>query len=164
MPSSAWLGPLYEQFRRELFLTAWSTLRQREAAEDAVHAAIVKLAALDAPPRDPKLYLFRCVRNAAIDLRRSQFRRSETSLPDDDQIPSQGPDESDGFDAETLRSVQGVLESLDERSRETIELRLHAGLTFREIADLLDEPLPTVAARYRRALERMGERLEAPHE
>jgi RNA polymerase sigma-70 factor (ECF subfamily) len=164
MPSSAWLGPLYEQFRRELFLTAWTTLRQRESAEDAVHAAIVKLAALEVPPHDPKLYLFRSVRNAAIDLRRAQARRATAALPFEEGLAAPEAEGAPDFDEETLRSVRALVEALDERSRETIELRLHAGLTFREIADLLNEPLPTVAARYRRALERLGERLQAPHE
>ncbi|HEV7282740.1 MAG TPA: sigma-70 family RNA polymerase sigma factor [Pirellulaceae bacterium] len=164
MASAAWLGPLYEQFREELFLTAWTTLRRREQAEDAVHAAVVKLAALPTPPDDAKLYLFRCVRNAAIDLLRAQARRAETGLAHDDWFPAPDAAAPGAFDEETLASVRALVETLDARSRETIELRLHANLTFREIADLLNEPLPTVASRYRRALERLGERLQAPHE
>ena len=164
MASADWLGPLYERFREELFLTAWKTLRRREQAEDAVHAAVVKLAALPTPPDDPKLYLFRCVRNAAVDLLRSQARRAETGLPQDDWLSTPCAEAPAEFDEETLLSVRTLVETLDPRSRETIELRLHANLTFREIADLLNEPMPTVASRYRRALERLGERLQAHHE
>lgn len=164
MPPSAWLGPLYEQFRTELFLTAWTTLRRREPAEDAVHAAIVRLAALDVPPREPKLYLFRAVRNAAVDLARKQSRRREMTLAEASDVASQEADATETFDAETVGAVRTLIESLDERSRETVELRLYAGLTFREIADLFEEPLPTVASRYRRALERLGQSLETPHE
>ena len=45
-----WLAGLYRQNRRQLFLIAWSVLRQPELAEDAVHAAFVGLARLAAPP------------------------------------------------------------------------------------------------------------------
>jgi RNA polymerase sigma-70 factor (ECF subfamily) len=56
------------------------------------------------------------------------------------------------------------MERLDEPSREAIELHLHAGLSFREISELLDEPLPTVASRYRRALNKLGNELTVHHE
>jgi hypothetical protein len=58
---------IYEQFRRELFITAWTVLRRADLAEDAMHSAFVKLAQLGSPPVDPKLYVFRSVRNAAIE-------------------------------------------------------------------------------------------------
>ena len=77
-----WLAGLYRQNRRQLFLIAWSVLRQPDLAEDAVHAAFVGLARLSAPPREPRPYAFRAVRNAAVDLLtalRSAARRADRS-------------------------------------------------------------------------------------
>ena len=45
-----WLAGLYRQNRRQLYLIAWSVLRQPDLAEDAVHAAFVGLARLPSPP------------------------------------------------------------------------------------------------------------------
>jgi len=154
MPQLAWLGCLYERYRRELYLTAWSVLREVGLSEDAVHTAFVQLARLNCPPRDPKLYAFRCVRNAAIDLAKSRSRRRESPLLADWDAPVRVAEE---LDADLMQSLWESLELLEASGREVIELHLHAGLTFKEIAELLGEPLPTVASRYRRAVEKIGQ-------
>lgn len=59
-----------------------------------------------------------------------------------------------------LAALRDALERLSEPDREIIELRHHAGLSFRQIADLLAEPLGTVLARHHRALRKMREILE----
>jgi RNA polymerase sigma-70 factor (ECF subfamily) len=161
MPHSGWLGDLYEQFRRELFRTAWTVLRRADLAEDAVHAAFVKLVKLEAPPLDSKLYVFRCVRNAAIDLARMRSRRKEEALIADWDAPGA---ETEAADSDVLLCVSAAVERLDIASREAIELRLHAGLSFREISELVGEPLPTIASRYRRALAKLSNEVTVHHE
>src|SRR5687767_5395662 len=161
MPQQTWLSTLYQQFRRELFLAAWTVLRRADLAEDAVHAAFVKLIQLDSPPVDPKLYVFRSVRNAAIDLARARSRRREEPLLAEWDAPSPQPGMDDG-DLSPL--IGNVIERLDEASREVIELHVHAELSFQEISQLLDEPLPTVASRYRRALEKISNQIKVHHE
>ena len=161
MPPSAWLGVIYEQFRRELFITAWTVLRRTDLAEDAVHSAFVKLVQLRSPPVDPKLYVFRSVRNAAIDLAKAQSRRREEPLQPDWDAPVTTPVP---VDAELPRLVAELLQQLDDSSREVIELHLHAALTFEEIARMLGEPLSTVASRYRRALDTLGKEIKVRHE
>jgi RNA polymerase sigma-70 factor (ECF subfamily) len=161
MPHSSWLGTVYEQFRRELFRAAWTILRSTHLAEDAVHAAFVKLVKLDSPPADPKLYVFRAIRNAAIDLAKQRSRRREESLSLDWDAPSTAADE---VDPDELSGVSAAIERLDIASREVIELHLHAALSFREISELLGEPLPTVASRYRRALGKLSNEIMVHHE
>jgi RNA polymerase sigma-70 factor (ECF subfamily) len=157
----AWLGSVYEQYRRELYLTAWSVLRDDDASEDAVQTAFAQLAKLKTTPREPKLYVFRCVRNAALDSARARSRRREAPLAADWDAPGHVTSE---LDAEMLRSISESLELLEPPEREAIELHLHAALTFKEIAELLEEPLPTVASRYRRALEKLGQRIKVRNE
>ncbi|HET6323537.1 MAG TPA: sigma-70 family RNA polymerase sigma factor [Planctomycetaceae bacterium] len=157
MPGRTWLDELYRQYRRPLFLTAWNVLRCSSLAEDAVHSAFARLAELRTAPRGPKLYVFRAVRNAAIDLCRSRSRRREEPIGEERISESFGPIPDDG---ELLSSVSVALNQLDEASREVVELHLHSGLTFREIATVLEEPLQTVASRYRRALEKLRQLLE----
>jgi RNA polymerase sigma factor (sigma-70 family) len=150
MHRNDWLRRVYEQSGRELYLTAWSVLREAALAEDAVPTAFVRLAQLETPPLEPKLYVFRCVRNAAIDLARLRVKRREGPLLPEWDVAIDATEE---YDAEVLRSVRESIELLDASGREVIELHLHAELTFKEIAELLGEPLPTVASRYRRALD-----------
>ena len=161
MHHADWLSTVYQQHRRGLFLTAWTVLRRSDLAEDAVHSAFVKLVKLTAPPDNPKLYVFRAVRNSAIDLAKTRSRRREEPLPDGWDSPC---DEAIAKDPEPLRSLAERLNSLDVPSREVIELHLHAALTFQEISQMLAEPVPTVASRYRRALEKLGKELKVSHE
>jgi RNA polymerase sigma-70 factor (ECF subfamily) len=161
MPHTCWLGTVYEEFRRELFRAAWTILRRTDLAEDAVHAAFVKLVKLDAPPADPKLYVFRAIRNAAIDLARQRTRRREESLSLEWDPPRA---EADEVSCDESRAVSAAIERLDTASREVIELHLHSALSFREISELLGEPLPTVASRYRRALAKLSNEMMVHHE
>ncbi len=161
MVGPTWLDELYRQYRQPLFLTAWNILRCSSLAEDAVHSAFVRLAELRKAPRGPKLYAFRAVRNAAVDLSRNRARRREEPIGvaagTENIEPVSGDDE-------LLTSVSAALSQLDDASREIVELHLHSGLTFREIASVVEEPLPTVASRYRRALEKLRQSLEVCRE
>lgn len=74
MDESNWLAQLYWQNRQALFSVAWNVLRRRELAEDAVHNAFVQLSRRRSAPQHPRLYAFRVVRNAAIDLARKEGR------------------------------------------------------------------------------------------
>jgi RNA polymerase sigma-70 factor (ECF subfamily) len=161
MPQSAWLVAVYEEFRRELFVTAWSVLRRTDLAEDAVQQAFARLVELRQPPVEPKLYVFRSVRNAAIDLAKAWSRRREEPLASDWDAAENAPEHDS---PELTQAVADALARLDAASRGAIELHLHASLTFQEIACLLGEPLPTVASRYRRALEKLGQQLKVRHE
>jgi RNA polymerase sigma-70 factor (ECF subfamily) len=68
---------------------------------------------------------------------------------------------SDAFgqrdDAEVVAAALGRLTAED---RELVELKLFAGLTFREIADVTGLPQGTVATQYRRALGSLRSWLE----
>jgi RNA polymerase sigma-70 factor, ECF subfamily len=161
MPGPTWLDELYQQYRQPLFLTAWNILRCSSLAEDAVHSAFVRLAELRKAPRGPKLYAFRAVRNAAVDLSRNRSRRREESIGVPETPESVGPVSSD---EELLTAVSAALIELDDAAREIVELHLHSSLTFREIAAVLEEPLPTIASRYRRALEKLRQSLEVCRE
>ena len=154
-----WLAGLYRQNRRELYLIAWSVLRQPDLAEDAVHAAFVGLARLSAPPRDPRPYAFRAVRNAAVDLLAARARRREAPIEAADPQPTVARED----ESQLVEAVKQAIERLEPASREAVELHLQAGLTFQEIADLTGEPLSTISSRYRRALARIREQCEVRH-
>jgi RNA polymerase sigma-70 factor (ECF subfamily) len=61
--------------------------------------------------------------------------------------------------------LRDAMEQLSEADREMIELRHVGGLTFRQIAEALNEPLGTVLARQHRALRKLkswlSERIES---
>lgn len=62
---------------------------------------------------------------------------------------------------ESIRGLRLAMEQLPEADREIVELRHHAGLSFKQMADLLDEPIGTLLARHHRALKKLKDLITA---
>jgi RNA polymerase sigma-70 factor (ECF subfamily) len=142
------LHAFYVSTRRQLYTYAVSITADRESAEDVVHDVLERLLRLRDLPADLRPYVFRAVRNAALDSRRrvkvSADWIFEADPTTDDTTPPARPDR-----------LESLLHELPFDERDAIVLKLYSGLTFQEIADLRDLPLPTVASWYRRGLERL---------
>ena len=96
-------------------------------------------------------YVFRCVRNAALDRLASAKRAAQV-----DSIFR-----ANGHCDPALAVLAGeALATLDDEDREAVVLKIYGGLTFREIAVTCGEPVNTVAARYRRALLKLRKFME----
>jgi RNA polymerase sigma-70 factor (ECF subfamily) len=169
---------VYRDHRQGLFTLALAITRCPHRAEDAVHEAMVRLWQSTDLPREPLPYVFSAVRNAAIDqTRRAAVRRRiESTSIFNGMPPGAGPATSRGppdpaaaaITAEQHARLRQAVDDLPQAEREAIVMRIYGGLKFEQIAEALDEPLPTVASRYRRALETLSRRfrsaMEAPHE
>lgn len=153
------LERIYREHRQGLFTLALSITRCPDLAEDAVQEAFARLWRSAARPEgDVVSYVFASVRNAALDqarLRRAPGAPAVSIFDADPATPL-----SAAIDAERRQGVRRAVDALPPKQRQTVVLRLYAGLTFRQIAETLAEPLQTVASRYRRALERIKESLE----
>ncbi len=120
-------------------------------AEDAAQEAFVKLARRlargDALPEHPRAWLLAATRSAALDARRSRSRRQrrETAF-------APPADEPEAVEAEPLLAA---LRTLPARQREVVVLRLWAGLTFPEAAELIGVAASTAHADYTAAIETM---------
>lgn len=101
----------------------------------------------------------------AVNRVRDEMRRRKRALADnadpadlDASIPS-SPNPHDPGESEShvrsLRDLRAAMALLPDADREVVELRHHGGLSFKQIADTLDEPLGTVLARHHRALRKL---------
>ncbi len=146
---------IYRRHRQGLYTLALSIAGRPEAAEDAVHDAVVRLCRGGAAPPtgDAVAYVFAAVRNAAIDQRRRAKPRPAVSIFDLPDAAAGDPavDVSAG-DGERDRRVADALADLPADQREAVVLHLFAGLTFAQAADAVGVPLQTLASRYRRGL------------
>lgn len=139
------LRSFYVESRQQLYTYAVSLTGNREAAEDAIQGVFEKLLRGDARPVELRPYVFRALRNAALDAwRRTRVRTDPIYRPDPEAAP---PGRVDNLDE--------LLRQLTDDEREVIVLKIHGGLTFQEIATMRGAPLPTVASWYRRGLERL---------
>lgn len=152
------LEAIYRGHRQGLFTLALAITGRAEPAEDAVHEAFVRLWKQKRPlAGDLVAYVFAAVRNAAIDQvrRRAAARQAPESIFDH---AATNPAAA-AVEAEQFRLLRQAVEALPPRQCEAVVLKTYAGLTFQQMASVLDEPLPTVASRYRRALDRIGRAL-----
>lgn len=161
-----WLEDIYRDHRRGLFGLALSVVREAATAEDAVHEAFARLAKQKGPPGgDATAYVYRSVRNAAIDQAR---RRKARPTPTDDTaslfaIPSQDDPGQAAETNETQAMLMRAIDNLPDDEREAVVMRSFGGLTFQQIAEATGRPLTTVSSQYQRALGKLRQQLEAHH-
>lgn len=145
------LRHLYETSRAELYMYALSITRNPQHAEDAVQTAFCAVLRQKRPPFELRPYVFRCIRNAALDALARDGREAEaTPLLDRESAP----------DPTLPAMVEDLLAQLPPDQRETIILKTYAGLTLREIAEAREISINTAASWYRRGLERLRELME----
>jgi RNA polymerase sigma-70 factor (ECF subfamily) len=141
---------LYEVHGRALLAYACAFLRGPSDAEDVVHEVFLRLLRDGGATTLSPGYLFRAVRNGALnDIRR---RSREVDLNDEGQWL-----ESPTGSKETALALQSALKVLPEEQREVIVLRVWGQLTFEEIGGVVDIPPNTAASRYRYGLAKLKE-------
>ena len=131
--------------------------RQRcDAAEDVVQEAFCKLAALPHPPDDPAAWLFRVVRNAALDAGKAERRRKrrEGAVAKPAEWFQQA--HADGLDA---GDAVTALQALPDDQREVIVLRLWSDLTLEQIATACGCSVSTAHRRFEAGIAALRERL-----
>jgi RNA polymerase sigma factor (sigma-70 family) len=126
--------------------------------EDVVQDAFLKLVKFGHLPDDPPAWLYRVVRNTALDAakidRRRQHRESSTRPVSWFVEP-----EIDGLDAE---AAVAAIERLPAELRETIVARLWGGLTFEQIADVSGCSPSSAFRRYEAGIAALRETLGVP--
>jgi RNA polymerase sigma-70 factor (ECF subfamily) len=160
---------------RQAFLFALHLTRQREEAADVAQDAMLRFfAALDRfdAGRPVRPWLFRIVRNLIRDrARRMRVRRTvslegaQGDLVVDPVAPDLNP-ESAAERLQLQRLVWRCVDGLTPEHREVLVLRDYHGLTYDEIAEVLEIPRGTVMSRLHRARRRIHvevhRRLEGP--
>jgi RNA polymerase sigma factor (sigma-70 family) len=124
--------------------------------EDVVQEAFAKLAGQPSPPNDAAAWLYRVVRNGAIDAgkkaRRRRQRESSASRPERWFVEQ----EIEGLDAKVATAA---LEQLDGELREVIVARLWGGLSFEQIAKVVGCSASSAFRRYAAGIEQLRKEL-----
>jgi len=157
---AAW-GELIRLYGRRVFALAKSRCRDPELAEEITQSVFVtvastlKKAAYNERGRfEP--WLFRITMNRVRDEMRRRSRQAEPTDPTLlVNVRSVGPDAAEATAGPVFGRLRSALGQLTGADREVVELRHHAQMSFKAIAELLDEPIGTVLARHHRALKKL---------
>ncbi len=134
-----------------LFARQWCS-----CPDDALQEALIELVKKDPAPRTPKAWLFRVVRNKAMNLARSDRRRERHELASAEQDAWFDADTGSQMDAELTTQW---LERLPDLQRQIVTARIWGELSFEQIAEVVDRPTATVFRLFREAIDSIRQRL-----
>ena len=163
------LGALYERHGRAVYSLALRILGDEgdaeEVAQDVFAQAWRRAGQYDQARGTVAAWLLVMARTRAIDRFRARRVRPEGRVQDDadltlQQLPATSPDAaSEMMAAERGQRVRRALEELPFLQRVAIELAYFEGLSQREIAERLEQPLGTVKTRMRLGLLKLRDAL-----
>jgi RNA polymerase sigma factor (sigma-70 family) len=133
---------------------------ERASADDAVQEALVALVSQRRPPDNAVAWMYRAVRNAAIDAARAtgrRRRREQAVARTRREWFEPRPDAQ--LDAQV---AEQALRRLRFEQREVVVLRIWGELGYAEIADIVEASVSTVHDRYKAALRELRGVLEQP--
>ena len=167
MPADFELERLYDEHAQALFAFLLNFTRNEQDTRDILQDVFVKLArqpALLQEVRDERAFLIRLAHNAAIDLMRRRGARQKHHEQFGVEQTGSFAETSDP-DESTFRSrLASALSQLPAEQRAVVHLKLWEGLTFEQIAAVLEIPLNTAASRYRYGLDKLRNLLRPLYE
>lgn len=156
---------LYRESSQRLFAVALRCMGRRELAEEVLQEAFVRIwhnaARYDAALSAPMTWMINITRNLAIDQLR---KHRELPLTDEQAMAlfDDSPSAHDQLDSQRQASaLQGCLETLEDKQRESIVIAYFHGLSHADLAERMAAPLGSVKSWIRRGLERLRRCLES---
>jgi RNA polymerase sigma-70 factor (ECF subfamily) len=166
---------LFEKYHRRAFAVALGVVKNKQDAMDVVQDAFIKVHHhIETFQGSSSFYtwLYRIVMNLSIDHIRRVSRKKGVDY--DDTIANEGhaagdgsllPSVSDSNPAKTVlrnelsEAIRNALDTLPEFHRQVILLREVEGLSYEEMAEVLDVPKGTIMSRLFHARRKMQEQL-----
>ena len=149
------IGEIYDRYADRLFGFAFSMLRDREEAADAVHDVILRSSQKLDQLRDPsklRPWLFSIARNEIASRTRQRSRRDHREVPD---MAADLPDTDNSLLQNELQQlVWDAADALQTRDRQLLELQMQ-GLDGEELAEALGVKISHVHVLSSRMRDRM---------
>jgi RNA polymerase sigma-70 factor (ECF subfamily) len=158
--------PLVEKYRQRVWRLAYQVLHDREEAWDVAQEAFVRaFHSLSSFRGQSAFYtwLFRITVNVATDRHRQRGAQTRAFGPErvtEEEWARTTPDPGGGPDQEAARAeqrerIRHALDALPPKARTIIMLSDVEGLSYREIAEVLNCPIGTVMSRLHNARKRL---------
>lgn len=161
------MADLYDRFGRLVYSVTYAIVKNSSVAEDLLQETFLRIwnrvQGFDAERGALGPWLLTVARNRAIDYVRSAGARADKNafeLEERDHPSLFKNAEVQILDSDQARIIRGAMGKLSENQRKVIELAYYEGLSQREMADRMGEPLGTVKTWVRSALAKLREELE----
>ena len=156
------LAEAFDEFAPAVHATAWQILGDGVAAQDVVQDVFVDLwthpLRYDATLAGLRTYLNLCARHRALDVVRSELRRSGREARHTRELPAprQPSPGEEVADADAASAVRAAVRALPPDQRQVVELAYFGGLTYRDVALRVGIAEGTAKSRVRLALAKLG--------
>jgi RNA polymerase sigma-70 factor (ECF subfamily) len=164
---------LYERYAASLYRLAYSVLLVEQDAEDVLQESLVyafrNLARYDPARGSFRTWLYTITISRCRNARRRKWLPTVAlntllNIGIEPPAPADESPETKAAWQDVRASLQEALNTLSSRLREAVALRYGQGLTYREMAEVLDCPQKTAESRVRLAHEQLRKAMSAADE
>ena len=141
---------IYQELKTPVYTVLVRLTGDRLLSEDLLQEVFLRIYRQPPEAEKPRAYVFRMARNLAIDA----LRQKQPCAPLEEHVLQADPDPTVKLDLER------AFARLTAGERQLVALHLSAGLTFREVASIVERPLGTVLWQYRKAIEKLRNTLD----
>lgn len=141
---------LYKRYNKVVYGIAFSILKNKEDAEDVVQIVFSKLYQMDKsklPKEKAGSWLYSVTKNEAFAIIRKKHENIKL-----ENIYHCEKEENEIDNMIDKDSYDKLINKLDKKEQEIISLKILAGLTFQEIAEVLGESINTIKWRYYKSI------------
>ncbi|WP_276326174.1 RNA polymerase sigma factor [Pseudobacteroides cellulosolvens] len=146
------LKSIYNDFKHAVYSLAYTILGDKYLAEDVSHNVFLKILSSASSYKtgtSPKAWIMQITRNTAIDeLRKKRDITTDFETNNDNALIYK-----ENYDKKII--VFTAVNTLEFEQRQIVVMHVIAGLTFREIGELLNQPIGTVAWKYRTSINKL---------
>lgn len=130
---------LYEKYGKLVYAISFSILKNKENSEDIMQIVFTKIYKLEnnkLPEANETSWLYTLTKNEALNYIKKQ--RNTVDLDDIIDIPYEDNELQKIIDKD---SYNRIIEKLDEKEREIVNLKVLGDMKFKDISKLLDMPI-----------------------
>lgn len=153
------MGLLYKAASPSVYAFALSVLKNTQDAQDVLHDTFVSVYTGANTYRSngkPMAWIMTIAKNHCYKLLKQRGRTESLSLEDWRDDPSL----VSYMHSDAKLLIHHIMQTLSDQERQVVVLHAVSGFKHREIAAMLNMPLPTVLSKYNRAIKKLRDQLE----
>ena len=157
------IARIYDTYLDWMLKISFHYLKNEADAEDAVNDVFLSIigCGCNVPmnnEKETKSYLFICIRNASLKVKKRKSKDKAVNLDDFFNLPTKYDLENDVLKKDYFNEVISFINTMLPKYKDVLTLYISFEKTLKEISVLLNLPIKTVETRFKRGKEILRER------
>ena len=141
---------LYKKYNKMIYGIAFSILKNKDDSDDIVQTVFSKLYTIDKykmPKEKEATWLYTVTKNEAL-----LFLRNKNDTYDLEQVYNVENENNEINELIDMENYNHLINKLDSKEKEIVSLKVISNFSFKQISELLGEPIGTVKWRYYKSI------------